>query len=78
VKKNRRFVLCYRSCEWELVNLGPEARAGWEVALERVRTLPHDAASLPLEHWLASAYLQGVLDGCEQVADRLKELEARP
>lgn len=60
-----RPVLCFRTRSWSILNLPAEARAGWEIALDRVRDLPHDAAGFSLEHMLASAYLQGMLDGQE-------------
>ena len=68
--------LCYKTREWNIVRLGPEAVPGWKCAVDRVRTLPHDAAGFPLEHWLASAYLQGVMDG-QQVASEIARRGAR-
>ena len=55
--------MCYRAREWKTVMLPPQCRGGWEVALRRTRTLVHDAAGESIEYMLASAYLQGLMDG---------------
>lgn len=69
--------LCYRSRTWELIELPPEAAPGWQFALDRIANLQHDAAEMGIQHMLASAYLQGMMDAVyNDLGAKVRALEA--